>query len=63
MKKIIVILLSLCFLLSVILIAPATGQKEEAEGLSPETIAWLKFAAFGDYTSETFYEALRLKRS
>lgn len=57
MKKIIFILLSLCFLFSIILIAPAIGQKEVAEGLSPETVAWLKSAALGDYASETFDEA------
>ncbi len=42
---------------AIILIAPAVGQKEEAEGLSPETAAWLKSAALGDYASETFDEA------
>ena len=57
MKKIIFILFSFCFLLSVILIAPAAGQKDEAEELSPETTAWLKSAALGDYASETFDEA------
>ncbi len=66
MKKIIFILLSLCFLFSIILIAPAIGQKEVAEGLSPETVAWLKSAALGDYASETFdeaalYEAARME--
>jgi len=57
MKKIIFILFSFSFLFSIILIAPAVGQKEEAEGLSPETVAWLKSAALGDYASKTFDEA------
>lgn len=66
MKKIIFILFSFCFLFSIILIAPAVGQKEETEGLNPETVAWLKSAALGDYASETFdeaalYEAARME--
>lgn len=45
---------------------PAVGQKEEAEGLSPETAAWLESAALGDYASETFdedalYEAAKME--